>query len=67
MRLFLIFNIYLFKCLFNEVVKPLHDVPPHTHTNTHLAISIQRDELNPLSFPVMIKQPSFKPNAWQSC
>lgn len=59
----LIFCIYLFKCLFNEVVKPLHDVPPDTHTNTHLANSLQQDELN----PIMIKQPSFKPHAFQSC
>lgn len=65
MCLFLIFSIYLFKCLFNEVVKPLHDVP--LHTNTHLATNVQQDELNPLGFPIMIKQPSFKPHALQSC
>lgn len=64
---FLIFSSNLFKCLFNEVVKPLNDVPPQTHTNTHLANSMKQDELNPLGFPIMIKQPSFKPHALQSC
>lgn len=67
MCLFLILSIYLFKCLFNEVVKPLHDVPPHTHTNTHLANCTQQDMLKPLGFPIMIKQPSFKPHALQCC
>lgn len=55
--LFHILSIYLFKCLFNEVVKPLHDVAPHKHTNSHLATSLQQYVFKPLGFPMMIKQP----------
>lgn len=38
----LILSNRLFKCLFNEVVKPLHDAA------SHLATGVQPHELNPL-------------------
>lgn len=53
----LILSIYVFKCLFNEQAKSLHDEPQDTDANTLLAGRTELDELN----PIMIKQPSFKP------
>lgn len=65
----LTFGTYLFKCLFNEAFKPLGGVAPHhlTHTNARLATGMQQYEIKPHGLPLMIKQPSFKPHALQSC
>lgn len=65
----LTFGTYLIKCFFNEAFKPLDGVTPHhhTHRNACLANGIQQYELKPHGPPLMIKQPSFKPHALQSC
>lgn len=65
----LTFSIYLFKCFFNEAFKPLDGVAPHhhTHTNACLATRIWQYEIKPHGLALMIKQPSFKPHALQSC
>lgn len=67
--LLLTFGIYLFKCFFNEAFKPLDGVAPHHHTQTNacLATGIQQYEIKPHGLTLMIKQPSFKPHALQSC